>query len=118
MKIADIVRMKRRSMNPRQFMMELLRGLVGRRVLRRAVPPNKEHVLMSAKQYIVHVNPIFGTRREKVIGKRTPPSPPAVVAIPVAKARFWSNQWPKVAMLMFQSTEDEHPPRIPNARKN
>jgi len=61
--------------------------------------------------------PMRGTRYRIVRGNATPPTPPAVHAMPVARARFLRNQWPTTAMLGVKSSEEEIPPRTPNERK-
>lgn len=50
-------------------------------------------------------------------GKKTPPSPPAVQAIPVARPRRTLNQWPTAAMAGVKRQQEDMPPRTLKERK-
>lgn len=116
--IADIVRINRWSLKPYQSNISRAREFLGRRVFKRNVPNRMQNALIRAKQRMVHANPIRPVSLTKTIGYNTPPNPPAVVARPVARPRFRSNQCPTVAILVVHSIEDAPPPKQPKARMN
>ncbi|KAH4167112.1 hypothetical protein HBI24_091110 [Parastagonospora nodorum] len=116
--IAAMVSTNRASLNPRQSSVTLARELRGKRVFKSMTPSRKQHALSSAKHRIVHANPIRTTRLLNMIGYKTPPKPPAVVARPVARPRLDSNQWPSAAMLDVQRMEEDKPPRHPKDSMN
>jgi hypothetical protein len=52
------------------------------------------------------------------MGKMMPPKPPAVAAIPVARARRRWNQCAKQATLGVKTIDEEIPPRTLNPNMN
>lgn len=116
--IADIVSTNRTSWKPRQSSASLALLVRGGQDLSKKVPRRKHDAVRSAKQRIVQEKPIWWMREENRMGYRTPPKPPAVVARPVARARWWVKERPRVAILVVHKIEEDAPHKKPNASMN
>lgn len=67
---------------------------------------------------IDHAKPMLGVRYIIMRGNTTPPVPPAVHAMPVARALRFENQCPMAEMLGLKSIDADMPPRTPKDNKN
>ena len=66
---------------------------------------------------IAHGNPILGAANSIIRGNITPPSPPAVQAMPVAKPRRMLNQCPTHETAGVNNVQAESPPRTLKDKK-
>lgn len=90
----------------------------GMRFRRKILAIIKRPVEIKAITRIAQGKPMRGARYKMMRENATPPSPPAVHARPVAKARRLQNQWPIADKLGLKSKEAEIPPKTPKERRN
>ena len=88
----------------------------GSRVLIRRLATISKKAVTKATIRIAHSNPIFGLTIMTMIGNITPPRPPAVVAMPVARPLRTLNQWPTTEVAGVNRADEESPPRTLNDR--
>lgn len=107
---------------------------ISRRALMSTLPPpsflggnlvlkNRTHRIQKKLQMkpvilIPHWKPTTSLRFHIMIGKIMPPKPPAVAAIPVARARRRWNQCAMQVMLGVKTIDEEIPPRTLNPSMN
>src|SRR6478735_525206 len=65
----------------------------GRRERMQSVAGTVSPRMMKPRIRVVHAKPTLGRSFCRKMGNMIPPIDPAVIATPVARPRFWSNQW-------------------------
>lgn len=72
---------------------------------------------MKAMTRMAQGKPMRGARYWMMRENAMPPSPPAVQAIPVARARLLQNQWPMAVSAGLKRSDELMPPQTPKERR-
>src|SRR3569833_855848 len=89
----------------------------GRRERMRKLAATEQASEMEPRMRIAQAQPTFSKRLCSMSGKTTPPAPPPVAAMPVAKPRLARKKCPTAAMEGVKSRAEAIPLRMPKERK-
>jgi hypothetical protein len=109
---------KRRSFKVLMSIVPFCAELKGILVLKSATLRKQNAALINPMIRIAQGKPRLSARLEIKTGKIIPPMPPAVAAMPVARARRLRNQWDMQATLGVKTIDEEIPPRTLNPSIN